>query len=197
MGKTDASNAENWDTSHNTALTSTAMNVMNFNKLLSTALTEYPLQGHWHLTTRHTEIATPDLALGTTWKTEKEETSPDHNLDTADIIAPASVTCTEAAPYHSNRTGTATIEAAQDDPIQHTEDTATGHAMTHHTGHTANPLHTTPHQVNALRIILDQIHNYPTNFHSNYPTNFHSIAHTKRDHTVWDHTPTKETKSPT
>ena len=33
------------------------------------------------------------------------------------------MTYTEAAPDHNNETGTAAIEAAQDDCIQHTEDT--------------------------------------------------------------------------
>ena len=121
MRKADASNAKNWDTSHNTALKTNVMNMINMDISLWTALTEYPLQEHWHHTTRHTEIATPDLALGITGKTEKEKTNPDHSLDTASIVAPV-MTCTEAAPDHHNGTGT---EAAQDSPIQHTEDTAT------------------------------------------------------------------------
>ena len=76
-----------------------------------------PLQGHWHHTTRHMEITTTDLALETTRKTEKEETSPDHSLDTANMTAPAAVTCTEATPNHNNGTGTVTIEAAQMTPL--------------------------------------------------------------------------------
>ena len=65
---------------HDTALTSSVMNMMNMETLSWTALTEYPLQEHWHHTTRHTETATTDLALGTTGKTDKEETGPDHTL---------------------------------------------------------------------------------------------------------------------
>ena len=60
MRKTDASNARNWDTSHNTALTSDVMNVVNVDISSWTTLTEYPLQEHWHHNTRHTEIFTPD-----------------------------------------------------------------------------------------------------------------------------------------
>ena len=44
-----------------------------------------------------------------------------------------------------NGTGTTTIKAAQDDPIQHTEDTVTDPTMTHHTGHTINHPHTAAH----------------------------------------------------
>ena len=80
MRKTNASNAKNQDTLHDTALTSSVMNVMNLETSSWTALTEYPLQGHWHHTTRHTETATTDLSLGTTEKTNKEETGPDHTL---------------------------------------------------------------------------------------------------------------------
>ena len=115
--------------------------VMNMDILSLSALTEYPLQEHQHHTTRHTEIATPDWAQGITRKTEKEDISPDHSLNTANIIAPAIMTCTEAAPECNNGTGTATMEAAQDDPIQHTRDTVAGYPMTHHTSHTTNPTH--------------------------------------------------------
>ena len=69
------------------------------------------------------------------------------------------MTCTEAAPDHNNRTGTAAIEAAQDNnPIWHTEDTVTDPAMTHHTGHTANHPHITAHQVTTHRIAVDHLH---------------------------------------
>ena len=92
--------------------TSSVMNVMNLDTLSWTAIIEYPLQGHWHHTTRHIENATTDLALGTTGKTEKEGTGPDHSIDTAHIAAPATMICTEATPNHNNRTGIDTLEAA-------------------------------------------------------------------------------------
>ena len=38
-------------------------------------------------------------------KTEKEETGPDHSLDTANIITPAIMTCTEATTNHNNGSG--------------------------------------------------------------------------------------------
>ena len=189
ISKTNASDAKNWDTLHDTALTSSVMNVMNSDTSSWTGLTEYPLHRHQHQTTRHIEIATTDLALGTTWKTKKEETSPDHSLDTANIIAPAVMACTEAAQNHSNRTGTTTIEAAPDDPIQHTENTATSPAMTNHTSHTTNPPHTAASQATTLRIAVDHTHDQPTD-HWN-------IVHTKNDHAVQDHTSARETKSPT
>ena len=88
MRRTDVFNAKNQDTLHNTALTLDVMNVMNKDILSWTALTGCPLQEHWHHTTRHTETATPDQALDTTWKTENEETSPDK----ADTIVPAIMT---------------------------------------------------------------------------------------------------------
>ena len=88
-----------------------------------TALTKYPLQEHQCHTTRHTEIATTDQAVNTTRKTKKEETGPDHSLDTANIAAPAIMTCTETAPDHNNGTGTAPIETTQDNSIQLIEDT--------------------------------------------------------------------------
>ena len=107
---------------------------------------------------------------------EKIETDPDHSLDTANTIAPGIMTCTEATLNHNNGTGTASIEAAQDNPIQHTRDTVTGHAVTHHTSYTAKPSHTTAHQTTALRITVDHIHDFPTNCQN--------IVHTKKDHTV-------------
>ena len=106
MRKTDASNAKNWDISHETAPTSSIMNVINLDTWSWTALTEYPLQEHWHHTTSHIEIATLDHTLDITRETEKEETGPDHSL--ANIIAPAIMTCTEAAPDYNNGIGTAT-----------------------------------------------------------------------------------------
>ena len=69
-------------------------------------------------------------------------------------MAAAVVTCTEAPPYHNNGTGPGTMEAAQDDSIQHTGDTVTGHTMIHHTSHTKNPPHTIAHQANTLRIAV-------------------------------------------
>ena len=122
----------------------------------------------------------PDESLDTARKTEKEVTSPDHSLDIADTTAPAIVTCTETAPDHNNGTGSATIEAAQNDPIQHIKDTVAGPAMTYHTSHTANPPCTAANQATTLRTATNHIHAHPANHQS--------IFHTKEDHTVWDHT---------
>ena len=72
------------------------------------------------------------------------------------------MTCTETASDHNNGTGTATKEAAQDDYIQHTEDTVTDPTMTHHTGHTTNPPDTTADEATALRTTVDHIHTHPT-----------------------------------
>ena len=65
------------------------------------------------------------------------------------------MTCTEASPDHNNGTGTATIEAAQDDPIQHTKDTDPDPAITHYTSHTTNHPHTAAHQVPLTQMIID------------------------------------------
>ena len=151
MRMTDVLNAKNQGTLHDTTLISDVMNVMNMNILSWTALIKYPLLEHWHHITRCIGIATPDQDLDTTKKIKKEETGPDHSLDIADIAGPAIITCTEAAPDCNKGTGTATIKAAQDVPIQHTEATVAEPAMTHHTGHTADHPHTATHQVTTLR----------------------------------------------
>ena len=78
MRKTDASNAKNQDILHATALMSHVKNAMNMDTLSWSVLTEYLLQEHWCHTTRHTEIATPDQAQGTSGKIEKVGTDPDH-----------------------------------------------------------------------------------------------------------------------
>ena len=77
------------------------------------------------------------------------------------------MTCTEAIADHNNGTGTITIEAAQHDPIQHTKDTVTGHAMTYQTSHTASPPHTAAHQATNLRITVDCPNDHLTH-HQNY-----------------------------
>ena len=71
------------------------------------------------------------------------------------------MTCTEAVPDCNKGTGTAAIDEAQDDPLQHTEATVTKPAMTHHTGHTADHPHTTAHQAITLRTAVDHIHVHP------------------------------------
>ena len=156
-----------------TALTSY---VMNTDISSQTVLTEYLLQEHQCHTTRHTEIVTPDQAQGTTGKIEKVETDPDYSLDIADITAPAIMTCTEAVPHHNNGTGTGAIEAVQDDPIQHTGNTVTGHAMIHHTSHTTNPPHATAHQATTLRTTVDHI--------NGLLTDCQNIVHAEKVHAV-------------
>ena len=185
--RTDVFNVKNQDTLHNTALTSDVMNVMNMDILPCTALTKYPFQEHQHHMTRHTGTTTPDWALDTTGKTKKEETGPDHSLGTAGIAAPAVMTCTEATPEHNNRMGTATIGAAQDNPIQHTKDTVTDPTVTHHIGHTINHPHTAAHWVTTIRTTVDHIHTHPTDCQN--------IIHTKEDPAVQDCTPIRELKN--
>ena len=162
---------------------------MNLDTSSWTSLTEYHLQEHWCYTKRHTGITTTDPALRTTEKTEEEEKDPNHSLDTASIIALAVIICTEATQGHSNMTGRANIKAAQDNLIQHTRDRATGPAMTHHTCHIADHLHTTACKGTALKIAVHHIYDCPANYQS--------IFHTRKDHTVWDHTPTNNTESHT
>ena len=129
-----------------------------------TALMEYPLQGHWHHTTRHTEIPTTDLALGTTGKTEKEETGPDLSLDTANIIAPA---------IHDLHRGCSQSQQ-WDRHSCHRSSSRWSHSA--HWGHSCRSCHDTPHQshqqilkhtaahqATTLRIAVDHTHNHPTN----------------------------------
>ena len=75
------------------------------------------------------------------------KTGPDHSLGIADIAAPAIMTCAEATPDHNKGMGIATMEAAQDNPIQHTEATATEIAMRQHTDHAIDHPHTAAIQV--------------------------------------------------
>ena len=91
---------------------------------------KYHLQAHQHNITRCTEITTPGQALDTAKKIETGGTGPDPSLGVADITAPDIVTCTEATPDHNKGTDTATIVAAQGDPIKHTKATATESTMT-------------------------------------------------------------------
>ena len=126
------------------------MNVINLDTSAWTVLTEYPLQVHWHHTTRHIEITTTDLAVGTTGKTEEEQTGPDHSLDTTHIVASATVTCTEAAPNHINGTGTS----------QHRSSSRWPHTAHHGPQLEILPLHTTPitlqilHTLQLIRLLL-------------------------------------------
>ena len=107
-------------------------------------------------------MATPDQAPDTTEKIKKGETDPYHSLDIVDTTAPAIVTCTDTAPDHNKGMGIAAIEAAQGDPIQHTEAIVTGPTMTLHTSHTADHPHTTDHQVTTCRTTVDHVHAHPT-----------------------------------
>ena len=86
------------------------------------------------------------------------------------------MTYTGAIPDHNKGTGTTTIEPAQDDLIQHTENTVTEPTMTHHTGHTVDHPHTTATQDTTLRTTADHTHIHPID-HQNIP-------HIKEDHTV-------------
>ena len=95
------------------------------------------------------------------------------------------MSCTEAAPDDNKGKGTATIEAAQGCPIQHTKATVTEPTMTCLTGHTAEHTHTTDHQVTALRTTVDHIHTHPTN----------CVIHTTEAYAVQDHTPTRKPKN--
>ena len=96
------------------------------------------------------------------------------------------MTCTEGASDPNKGMGTATIEAAQGDPIQHTEATITEPTMTCLTGHTADHPHITAYQVTALRTTVDHVH-----IHS---TDHQNIMSTTEAHTVQDHTQTREPK---
>ena len=97
------------------------------------------------------------------------------------------VTHTEATPDHNK--GTATIEAAENNPVQCTKDAVTDPVMTHHTGHAANHPYTAAHQVTTLRTAIDHIHTSPTD-HLN-------IIHTKEDHAVQDCAPIRDPENHT
>ena len=154
-------NARNQDTPHDTALTSDAMNAKNMDIQSWIALTKYHLQAYQHNITRCIETATPGQVLDTAKKIEKGETVPDHTLGIADIAAPATMTCTEAAVGHNKGMGTAATEAAEGYPIHHTEATVTEPAMRCLTNHTTDHPHTTAHQVTTLRTAVNHVHAHP------------------------------------
>ena len=68
------------------------------------------------------------------------------------------MTCTEATLDCNKGMGTAVIEAAQGDPMQHSKATVTEPIMMHHTSHITDYPHTTAHLVNALRTAVDHVH---------------------------------------
>ena len=107
----------------------------------------------------------------------------------ADITAVADMTSTEVAPDHNPGMGTATIEAAQGDPIQHIEDTVVGLTVIHPSSYTTDLPPTTVHQVTALRTAVDHFHTHPTDLQN--------ITHTQKDHIVQDLTPIRESKNHT
>ena len=189
MRVTNVFNAKNQDTSHDTALTSDVMNVMNMDIMSWTALIKYSLLEHLCHTTRHIEISKPDQALDTAEKIKKEETGPDHSLDIVGIAAPTIMTSTEAAADHNNGTDIAAVGAAQGNTIQHTEATFTEPTVAHHTGHTADHPHTTAHQVTALRTTVGHI--------DTHSTDCQNVIHTREDHAVPDYTPTREPENHT
>ena len=99
------------------------------------------------------------------------------------------MTCTEASPDHNKEMDTDTIRAAQGNPIQHIEATATETTMTHHTSNTTDNPYITAHQVTTLRTTVGHDHVHPTDCQN--------IFHTTEDHAVQDHTPTKGPKNHT
>ena len=116
--------------------------------------------------------------LWTTGKTEKEETSPDHSLDTANIIAPAVMTCIDAAPYHNDGTGTTASSRQTNLAIW---------------GHNQRSHHDTPHQSHHKSSTHCSSSGYHSQDHThNYLTNHWSIVYTKMDHAFQDHTPARE-----
>ena len=171
-------NARNQDTSYDTALTSDAMNAKNTNIQSWTALTKYHFKACQHNITRCTETLTPGQALDTTEKIQEGETGTDHSLGIADITALAVMTCTEATPNHNKGMGTATIEAAQGNPIQHTEATIAEPTVTCLTGHTPDHWYTTAHQVTILRTTVDHVCTHPTDQQNIIPI---TEAHTVQD----------------
>ena len=99
------------------------------------------------------------------------------------------MTYTEATPNCNKGMGTATIDAAQGNPIQHTEATVTKPTMTHLTSYNADHQYSAAHQVTTLRTTVNQVHTHPSD-HQN-------IIPTTEDHTVPDCTSTREPKNHT
>ena len=136
------------------------MNVTNMAISSWTAHTEYFLpELQWH-TTRHTEVTMPDWVWGTTMKIKTGEANPDDSHTTKDTTAWVTAVHIETTLDHNTGIDTATTEAAHNDHIQPTEDTATELTMTHHTSYIADHPHITALQVIDPKI-CSRSHSWP------------------------------------
>ena len=94
---------------------------------------------------------------------ETGKADPDHSPTTEGITAHVIAICIEAALDHNTGIDAANTGAAHKDLTQPTEDTATDLAMTHHTGHIADPPSIKTLWVTNPKIAVGQAHDHPTN----------------------------------
>ena len=84
---------------------------------------------------------------------------------------------TESTRDHNTRTDTAATEVAHDDLTQHTDDTATDPAMTHHIIYITDHLHITAFWVIDPKIVVGHTHNHPTDHQGmNHADQIHTPA---------------------
>ena len=96
-------------------------------------------------------------------KIKEAETDPNPSQNTAGITAQVAIDLTEIAQGHKEGTDTTATEAVQSKPIQHTGDTVTGHAVTHHISHIADHPHIAALQVIDPEIVVGHTDYHPTN----------------------------------
>ena len=133
-----------------------------------------------------TEAAMPDQVQGTAVKTGIGEVIPDHNLIFTDIAAQITMILTEVTPGHDIRITTAIPGVAHDAHAPLIEITAINPTMTHHTNHITDHPHMEVLQLTTPEIIVDHIHDHPTNLqgeicrgHIHIPAD-HEVNHTTR-----------------
>ena len=159
--KIAVSSVRNQDIPHEIALLLDAMSVTNMVTLSWTVHTRYLLQELQQFTTNLTNVTMPDPVQGTTMKIKTDEADPDHSLTSKDTAAQTIVICIEANLDCNTRIDAAITEAAHDDLMQPTEDTATDLAVTHLTNHITDHPNIEVLQVIDPEIIVGHIHNHP------------------------------------
>ena len=116
-------------------------------------------------------------------KIETGKADPDHSPTFKDIAAQAIMIHIEATLDHNTGIDAATTGAAYDNLTQLTEDTATDHAVTHHTGHITDHPKMEVLQVIDSEIAVDHIHDHPTDLQDmNLANQIHIPAGQEEDH---------------
>ena len=133
----------------------------------------------------HTETTLPGQGQDTTIKTGTGKVIPGHNHIFTDITVHIIMIHIEAAPGHNTGIIATNQEVADDAHAPHTEITAIGPAVTHHTNSTTDHPHTEVPQPTTPEIKVDPLHVHPTNPPGEICTgHIHIPADYKANHTT-------------